>query len=64
MTRARETDRLVALAYELLDAHRNTEELAADLVFDETLQAHLDYLSALHPTGGEVVARTSLQGQT
>jgi hypothetical protein len=64
VTEARETDRLVALVYELLDAHRDTEELAADLAFDETWQAHLDYLHALHRTGREVLAHTSLQGQT
>ena len=64
MTEARDNDRLVALVYELLDAHRDTEELAADLAFDETWQAHLDYLHSLHRTGREVLAHTSLQGQT
>ncbi len=64
MTEACETDRLVALAYELLDAHRDTEDLAAELDFDETWQAHLDYLRALHRAGRAVLARASLQEQT
>jgi hypothetical protein len=64
VTEACEIDRLVALAYELLDAHRDTEELAADLAFDETWQAHLDYLRALQCTGREVLAHASLEGQT
>jgi hypothetical protein len=59
-----ENDGLVTLVYELLDAHRDTVELAADLAFDETWQAHLDYLRALSRTGREMVAHASLQGQT
>jgi hypothetical protein len=63
VTAAGETDRLVTLAYELLDAHLDTGELAADLEFDEAWHAHLEYLRALHRTGREVLARASLQGQ-
>ncbi|MBV9338217.1 MAG: hypothetical protein JO243_20200 [Solirubrobacterales bacterium] len=64
MTEHRETDRLVPLAYERLDTHRDTEELAAEFAFDETWQAHLECLRALHPTGREALARRSLQRQT
>ena len=64
MTEGSGTDRLVVLAYELLDAHRDTEELASTLAFDETWQAHLDYLRALNRAGRAVLARTSLEAQT
>jgi hypothetical protein len=53
---------LVGLAYELLDAHRDTEELARDLARDPAWQAHLAYLRALQRTGRTVLARVSLRG--
>jgi hypothetical protein len=52
----RDIDRLVALVYELLDAHRDTEELMTRLDLGVTWQAHLDYLRSLRRTGHEVLA--------
>jgi hypothetical protein len=48
---------LAALSYELLDAHRDTIELAADLP-DGAWRAHVDYLRALRRTGHELLAQT------
>jgi hypothetical protein len=48
---------LVALSYELLDAHRDTIELAADLP-DGVWRAHVDYLRALRRTGHQLLAQT------
>jgi hypothetical protein len=56
-------DQLVGLAYELLDAHRDTEELAADLASDQNWRAHVAYLRALQRAGREALARASLQEQ-
>jgi hypothetical protein len=50
---------LVALAYELLDAHADTAQLADGLPYDPSWAAHLDYLRALQRTGREMLARTS-----
>jgi hypothetical protein len=50
---------LAALAYELLDAHADTAQLADDLSYDRSWAAHLDYLRALQRTGREMLARTA-----
>jgi hypothetical protein len=50
---------LVALAYELLDAHADTAQLADDLRYDRSWAAHLDYLRALQRKGRETLARTA-----
>jgi hypothetical protein len=49
---------LVALAYELLDAHGDTAQLADGLPHDPSWAAHLDYLRALQRKGREMLART------
>ena len=49
------------LVYELLDAHRDTAELAAELAEDPSWQAHIEYLRALHRKGREVLARLLIQ---
>lgn len=46
---------LIALVYELLDAHQDTVELGAELA-EDSWQAHLDYLRALQRTGRELLA--------
>ena len=51
--------RLVALAYELLDAHADTAQLADGLPYDPSWAAHLDYLRALQRKGRETLARTA-----
>ena len=50
---------LAALAYELLDAHADTAQLADGLPYDPSWAAHLDYLRALQRTGREMLARTA-----
>jgi DICT domain-containing protein len=50
------------LVYELLDAHAETAELAADLTWDPFWAAHLDYLQALQRTGRETLAQTPMEG--
>jgi hypothetical protein len=50
---------LVALAYELLDAHADTAQLADGLTYDPSWAAHLDYLRALQRKGREVLACTA-----
>lgn len=50
---------LAALAYELLDAHADTAQLADGLPYDRSWAAHLDYLRALQRTGREMLARTA-----
>jgi hypothetical protein len=50
---------MVALAYELLDAHSDTAQLADGLRSDPSWAAHLDYLRALQRTGREMLARTA-----
>lgn len=50
---------LAALAYELLDAHADTAELADGLTYDRSWAAHLDYLCALQRKGREMLARTA-----
>jgi hypothetical protein len=50
---------LVALAYELLDAHSDTAQLADGLAYDRSWAAHLDYIRALQRKGRETLARTT-----
>jgi hypothetical protein len=50
---------LAALAYELLDAHADTAQLADGLPYDRSWAAHLDYLRALQRKGRETLARTA-----
>ena len=47
----------IALIYELLDAHRDTAELAGQLCDDPAWARHLDYLRALQRAGRETLAR-------
>jgi hypothetical protein len=51
------TSDLAALAYELLDAHADTAQLADGLPLDRSWAAHLDYLRALQRRGREMLAR-------
>ena len=48
---------LIALAYELLDAHLDTVELAAELPDDPGWEVHLHYLRGLQRKGREVLAQ-------
>ena len=50
---------LAELAYELLDAHADTAQLADGLTYDRSWAAHLDYLRALQRKGREMLARTA-----
>jgi hypothetical protein len=50
---------LAVLAYELLDAHADTAQLADGLAHDRSWAAHLDYLRALQRTGRETLARSA-----
>ena len=50
---------LAVLAYELLDAHADTAQLADGLPYDQSWEEHLDYLRALQRTGREMLARTA-----
>lgn len=50
---------LVLLAYELLDAHADTAQLAEDLAYDRSWAVHLDYLRALQRKGREMLARSA-----
>jgi hypothetical protein len=47
----------ITLIYELLDAHRDTAEIAQDLSDDPEWAAHLEYLRALQRIGREMLAR-------
>lgn len=51
-------DALVAVTYELLDAHADTSRLAADHADDLEWQQHLSYLRDLQRVGRAVLART------
>jgi hypothetical protein len=55
---------LIALAYELLDAHADTAQLADGLTSDQSWAAHVDYLRALQRRGREVLARATTQEQS
>jgi hypothetical protein len=48
--------KLVALVYELMDAHDDTARLAAGLGNDVRWAAHLDYLQQLQRVGRELLA--------
>jgi hypothetical protein len=52
-----------ALVYELLDAHSDTANLAAELEWsgDPSWRTHLDYLRALQRTGREALAHFGTQ---
>jgi hypothetical protein len=52
---------LAALAYELLDAHADTAQLADGLPDDLSWAAHLDYLRGLQRKGREMLARATAQ---
>ncbi len=60
MSHASPTDELLALTYELLDAHDDTARLAADLTSDLHWAAHLDYLRDLQRVARGVLARASV----
>lgn len=47
---------IVALIYELLDAHDDTARIAGRTRLDPAWRAHLDYLRALQRKGREVLA--------
>ena len=49
-------DLLIALGYELLDAHLDTIDLAGELPGD-AWRSHLDYLRALQRTGRALLAQ-------
>jgi hypothetical protein len=50
---------LVALSYELLDAHADTARLAADEAPDVEWYSHLAYLRDLQRVGREALARAT-----
>jgi hypothetical protein len=52
-------DRMVALMYELLDAHADTVLLAEDLAHDSQWGAHVDYLRNLQRVARGTLARLS-----
>jgi hypothetical protein len=52
------------LVYELLDAHADTADLAADLVAEPLWAAHLDYLRALQRNGRRVLAQMMEEGRS
>jgi hypothetical protein len=62
--RARPTTQAQALVYELLDAHADTADLAADLRDEPRWAAHLDYLRALQRTGRETLAQMEEEDRT
>ena len=57
----RVTGEVTALVYELLDAHADTADLAAELVDDPRWADHLNYLRALQRAGREALVRSSAQ---
>ena len=54
---------LVALAYELLDAHDDTARLVRGSLDGEEWPAHLDYLRCLQRRGREVLAAVGSPGE-
>jgi len=50
---------LTHLVYELLDAHDDTAQLAADLAIDPHWRVHLEYLRDLQRHGRESLARAT-----
>jgi hypothetical protein len=53
---AERSERLARLAYELLDAHLDTEHLVRERPSDLQWQAHLGYLRDLQRLGREILA--------
>jgi hypothetical protein len=49
---------LIALTYELLDAHADTARLATDDATDDEWRNHLGYLRDLQRVGREAIAST------
>jgi hypothetical protein len=62
--RARMSDQLVDLIYELLDAHNDTARLAGNLLDDQRWETHLAYLRDLQRVGRETLVHMSLKEQT
>jgi hypothetical protein len=60
-TARHETAALIALTYELLDAHADTARLAGDEVSDAEWQNHLAYLRDLQRVGRETLARAATE---
>jgi hypothetical protein len=52
---------LVALTYELLDAHADTAQLVRDQAGDAEWESHLAYLSDLQRVGREALARAAIE---
>jgi hypothetical protein len=55
------TEPVANLIYELLDAHNDTAEMAAELTYDPWWRAHLEYLRVLQRKGREILARSPLE---
>jgi hypothetical protein len=53
---------LSQLVYELLDAHADTQQLAADLAPAPGWSQHLDYLRGLQRVGRETLAGLGARG--
>ncbi len=47
---------MIALVYELLDAHHDTTQLVGVAASEEQWEAHIDYLRCLQRRGREVLA--------
>ena len=54
---AQRAEQLARLAYELLDAHAGTDQLARGPSTELLRQAHLHYLRHLQRTGREILAQ-------
>ena len=54
---ARRSEELARLAYELLDAHSDTQRLVHERSTELQWRLHLDYLKDLHRLGREVLAQ-------
>jgi hypothetical protein len=52
---------LMALSYELLDAHADTQQLAGAVATEAEWESHLDYLRDLQRVGREALARAAAQ---
>jgi hypothetical protein len=53
---------LIAVTYELLDAHADTDRLVSDEASDAEWQNHLAYLRDLQRVGREALARVGAPG--
>jgi hypothetical protein len=60
MSRAVTDEEVIALVYELLDAHIDTLDLCAQSADQLCWEAHLDYLRALQRTGKRTLAQVSV----